>query len=118
MDTVGFIGLGLMGLPMARNLLKAGHPVVAHSRSRGPVDDLVASGATRATSPAEVARQATRIITMVPDSADVELVLEGPEGVFSALQPGTIIIDCSSILPVVAKRLAAQALALGGTMLD
>src|SRR6185503_1157526 len=96
-DTIGFIGLGLMGRPMAKNLLKAGHPLVVHSRSQSPVDDLVASGAARASSPADVARQATRIITMVPDSPDVELVLEGADGVFTALQRGTIIIDCSSI---------------------
>jgi 2-hydroxy-3-oxopropionate reductase len=118
MDTIGFIGLGLMGRPMAKNLLKAGYPVVVHSRSQGPVDDLVAAGATRASSPAEIARQATRIITMVPDSPDVELVLEGPDGVFTAMQPGTVIIDCSSILPAVAKRLAERATSLGGTMLD
>ncbi len=107
-----------MGRPMAKNLLKAGYPLVVHSRSQGPVDDLVAAGATRAASPADVARQATRIVTMVPDSPDVEQVLEGPEGVFAALQPGTIIVDCSSIAPAVARRLAARAEALGGTMLD
>ena len=118
MDTIGFIGLGLMGRPMAKNLLKAGYPVIAHSRSQGPVDDLVASGATRAQSPADVARHATRIITMVPDSPDVEQVLEGPDGVFSAIQRGSVIIDCSSILPAVAKRLAERATALGCTMLD
>jgi len=118
MDTIGFIGLGLMGRPMAKNLLKAGYPVIAHSRSQGPVDDLVASGAARASSPADVARQASRIITMVPDSPDVEQVLEGASGVFSAMQRGTILIDCSSILPGVAKRLADRAHALGGTMLD
>src|SRR4051812_42031753 len=118
MDTLGFIGLGLMGRPMAKNLLKAGYPVVVHSRSQGPVDDLVAAGATRAASPAAIAQQATRIVTMVPDSPDVEQVLDGPNGVFSAMQRGTIIIDCSSILPAVAKRLAARAVSLGGTMLD
>ncbi len=118
MDTIGFIGLGLMGRPMAKNLLKAGYPVVAHSRSQGPVDDVVASGATSAASPAEVARQVTRIITMVPDSPDVEKVLEGPDGVFSTMQRGTIIIDCSSILPGVARRLAERAAEGGGTMLD
>ena len=107
-----------MGRPMAKNLLKAGYPVVAHSRSQGPVDDLVASGAARAGSPAEVAKQATRIITMVPDSPDVEQVLEGPGGVFSAMQRGAIVIDCSSILPGVARRLADRAAELGGTMLD
>jgi 2-hydroxy-3-oxopropionate reductase len=118
MDTIGFIGLGLMGRPMAKNLLKAGYRVVVHNRSRGPVDDLVAAGATGAGSPADVARQATRIITMVPDSPDVELVLDGPNGVFSAMQPGTIVIDMSSIAPGVARRLADRAQAAGGTMLD
>ncbi len=117
-ETVGFIGLGLMGRPMAKNLLKAGYAVVAHSRSPGPVDDLVSAGAARANSPAEVATKATRIITMVPDSPDVELVLEGPHGVFSALQRGTILIDMSTIAPAVARRLAAKAQTLGATMLD
>lgn len=117
-ETIGFIGLGLMGRPMAKNLLKAGYPVVAHSRSRGPVDDLVAAGATAATSPADVARQATRIITMVPDSPDVEQVLDGPDGVFTAMQPGTIVIDMSSITPDTARRLADRARELGGAMLD
>ena len=118
METIGFIGLGLMGRPMAKNLLTAGYPLVVTSRSRGPVDDLVAAGARAATSPADVARQATRIITMVPDSPDVELVLEGPDGVFSAMQAGTIIIDMSSIVPGIARRLADRARALGGAMLD
>ncbi|HLG54480.1 MAG TPA: NAD(P)-binding domain-containing protein [Vicinamibacterales bacterium] len=118
MDTIGFIGLGLMGRPMAKNLLKAGYPLVVNSRSQEPVDDLVSSGAARAITPADVARQATRIITMVPDSPDVELVLDGPSGVFTALQPGTIVIDMSSIAPGVARRLAARAQSLGATMLD
>src|SRR6187549_493156 len=117
-ETVGFIGLGLMGRPMAKNILKKGYPLVVHSRSQGPVDELVAAGATRAASPADVARQATRIITMVPDSPDVELVLEGPNGVLSAVQPGTIIIDMSSIAPGPARRLAERAKARGATMLD
>lgn len=117
-ETVGFIGLGLMGRPMAKNLLKAGYAVVAHSRSQGPVDDVVSAGAERANSPAEVARKATRIITMVPDSPDVERVLEGENGVFSAMQRGTILIDMSTIAPAVARRLAARAKALGATMLD
>ena len=117
-ETIGFIGLGLMGRPMAKNLLKAGYPVVAHSRSPGPVEDLVAAGARAADSPADVARQATRVITMVPDSPDVELVLDGVNGVFSAMQPGTIVIDMSSITPAMARKLAARAKALGGGMLD
>lgn len=117
-ETVGFIGLGLMGRPMAQNLLKRGYAVVVHSRSPAPVDELVAAGATRAASPAEVARQTSRLITMLPDAPDVELVLEGPDGVFSALTPGTILIDTSSIAPSVARRLAGRAAALGAAMLD
>jgi 2-hydroxy-3-oxopropionate reductase len=107
-----------MGRPMAKNLLKAGYAVVAHSRSQASVDDVVSAGAERASSPAEVARKATRIVTMVPDSPDVEQVLEGPNGVFSGLQPGTILIDMSTIAPSVARRLAAKAKTLGATMLD
>jgi 2-hydroxy-3-oxopropionate reductase len=118
METIGFIGLGLMGRPMAKNLLKAGHPLVVHSRSDGPVAELVAAGAQRAASPADVARRALRIITMVPDSPDVELVLDGPNGVFSAIQKGTIVIDMSSIAPGTARRLAARAETLGAAMLD
>jgi 2-hydroxy-3-oxopropionate reductase len=117
-DTIGFIGLGVMGRPMAKNLVKRGYRVVAHSRSQGPVDDLVTAGAERASSPAEVARRVNRIITMLPDSADVELVLEGANGVFGAIQRGTIVIDTSSIAPVVARRLADRARQLGATMLD
>ena len=117
-ETVGFIGLGLMGRPMATNLRKAGWPLVVHSRSSGPVDALIAAGAHRASSPAEVARRATRIITMLPDSPDVEQVLEGPDGVFSALQPGTILIDMSTIAPAAARRLAERAASLGAAMLD
>lgn len=117
-ETVGFIGLGLMGRPMATNLLRRGYKLVVHSRSPAPVDALVAQGAERASTPADVARRATRIITMVPDSPDVERVMEGPDGIFSALQRGTILIDSSSIAPNVARRLAARARDLGATMLD
>jgi len=117
-DTVGFIGLGLMGRPMAHNLLKRGFPLVVHSRSPGPVDELVAAGATRALTPAAIALQSTRIVTMLPDSPDVEQVLEGPDGILSAIQPGTILIDSSSISPAVARRLADAAKARQAVMLD
>jgi len=79
-NVVGFIGLGLMGKPMALNLIKGGHSLVVHSRSRGPVDELVGAGARSASSPAEVARQSSIVITMLPDTPDVELVLDGPDG--------------------------------------
>ena len=118
METVGFIGLGLMGKPMAKNLLARGFRVVAHSRSAPPVDEVVGLGAVRASTPADVARQATRIITMLPDGPDVELVLEGEQGIFSAIQRGTILIDTSSIAPAVAQRLASRASDLGAGMLD
>jgi 2-hydroxy-3-oxopropionate reductase len=117
-EAIGFIGLGVMGRPMARNLLKAGYPLVVHSRSAPPVDALVREGASRADSPGDVARRATRIFTMVPDSPDVELVMEGPHGLFSALQRGTILIDTSSIAPATSRRLAARAHDLGAAMLD
>jgi 2-hydroxy-3-oxopropionate reductase len=116
--TVGFIGLGLMGKPMARNLLKKGHSVIAHSRSRGPVDELVKEGAVAASSAAEVAKQAAFIITMLPDGPDVEKVLEGQDGVFGAMSKGTVIVDSSTIAPAIARRLAARASELGGSMLD
>ena len=117
-DIVGFIGLGLMGKPMAHNLLKRGYPLVVHSRSPAPVDELVAAGATRADSPAAVAQRARRIVTMLPDSPDVELVVAGPQGILSAVQPGTILIDSSSISPAVARRLAEAAAGRGAVMLD
>jgi 2-hydroxy-3-oxopropionate reductase len=117
-ETVGFIGLGLMGKPMATNLLRRGYQLVVHSRSQGPVDALVEAGAARATSPADVARRVTHIVTMVPDTPDVEKVLEGTDGVFSAMQRDTVLIDCSSIAPRTARRLAARAAELGASMLD
>jgi len=117
-DVIGFIGLGVMGKPMARNLMKKGHRLVVHNRSRASVDELAAEGATAAASPAEVARQSAVVITMVPDSPDVELVLTGRDGVLPALQQGTVVIDHSSISPIVTKRLAALVEERGGRMLD
>jgi len=117
-ETIGFIGLGVMGKPMAKNLIKAGHSLVVHSRSRGPVDELVAAGATAAGSPAEVARLAPIVITMLPDTPDVELVLTGPDGVVSAIRPNAVVIDMSSISPAATTRLAAAVASRGATMLD
>src|SRR5581483_8713764 len=117
-ETIGFIGLGLMGRPMAKNLLKAGYSLVVHNRSQGPVQDLVAAGAKAASSPADVARQAGVIITMLPDGPDVQLVLAGPNGVFEGLRQGSVLIDMSTISPVIAKELAAEAARRGASMLD
>ena len=117
-EVIGFIGLGIMGKPMALNLMKAGHRLVVTSRSKKPVDEVVAAGATAAASPAEVARTASIIITMVPDTPDVELVLTGPNGILSELKPGTVVIDMSTISPVVTKKLSGMVAAKGGSMLD
>ena len=103
-DVVGFIGLGVMGKPMAKNLIKGGHSLVVHSCGRGPVDEVVAAGAKAASSPADVARQASVVITMLPDTPDVELVLTGSDGVVSRLQPRAVVIDMSSISPAATRR--------------
>jgi 2-hydroxy-3-oxopropionate reductase len=117
-ETVGFIGLGVMGRPMARNLLKRGFALVAHSRSRGPVEEVAAAGAHVAESPAAVAQQATRIITMLPDGPDVEQVLLGPNGVLQGMQRDSILIDMSTIAPGTARRLAKEVASRGSTLLD
>jgi 2-hydroxy-3-oxopropionate reductase len=116
--TIGFIGLGIMGRPMAHNLLKAGYRLVVHNRSRGPVDELAAAGAAPANSAREVAAQAAVVITMLPDSPDVEAVMRGPDGVFAGARPGTIVIDMSTIAPVVTQALAEEARAAGLRILD
>jgi 2-hydroxy-3-oxopropionate reductase len=117
-ENIGFIGLGVMGKPMAKHLIAKGHRVTVHNRSRGAVDELVAAGATAGKSPADVARQSSIVITMVPDTPDVELVITGPDGVLTAMQPNSVVIDMSSISPVATKRLAAAVAAKGGAMLD
>jgi len=118
MDRIGFIGLGLMGKPMALNLLKKGFALTVHSRSQAPVDALVAAGAAAAASPAEVAGCSDVIVTMVPDSPDVRLVLEGPRGVFETVRSGSVIVDMSTIAPAVARELAGKAAARSVAMLD
>jgi len=117
-ETIGFIGLGVMGKPMAKNLIKAGHQLVVHSRTRASVDDVAAAGAAAAGSPADVARQAAIIITMLPDTSDVELVLTGPDGVLSAVRSGSLVIDMSSISPAATQRLAKLIAEKGASMLD
>lgn len=118
MDTVGFIGLGVMGRPMAKHILAKGFPVVVYNRSRAAIDELVAAGATAAISPADVARQAAVVITMVADTPDVEQVLSGPDGVLDTLRPGSVVIDMSSISPVATRGFAAAVAAKGSAMLD
>jgi 2-hydroxy-3-oxopropionate reductase len=115
---VGFIGLGLMGKPMALNLRKKGFEVIVHNRSRAAVEALVAAGASPAGSPAEVARTARVIVTMLPDSPDVESVMEDDNGVFRAMAKGTVVVDSSTIAPATARRLAGRAKELGASFLD
>jgi 2-hydroxy-3-oxopropionate reductase len=107
-----------MGKPMAKHLVAAGHRVAVHNRSRPAVDELVAAGATDGGSPAEVARASTVVITMLPDTPDVEFVLTGANGVLAGLQPGAVVIDMSSISPAATERLATLVAQKGGSMLD
>jgi 2-hydroxy-3-oxopropionate reductase len=99
MSTIAFIGLGIMGGPMAGHLVKAGHTVIGFNRSPGPVERLVAAGGRGASSVAEAVRDADVIITMVPDSPDVEGLALGEGGIYSHARPGSIHIDMSSIRP-------------------
>ena len=117
-ETVGFIGLGAMGRPMALNLRKHGIPVVVHNRSHGAERALLEAGASVASSPAAVAAACPIVVTMLPDAPDVEAVLDGPQGVWAALQPGAVIVDSSTIAPAAATRFAAATTARGGSYLD
>jgi len=117
-QTIGFIGLGIMGRPMARNLLKAGYPLVVHSRSRPPVDEVVAAGARAATSPREVAAECDVLITMLPNSPDVELVALGKNGIVEGARSGLLYADMSTISPLVSKKVGAALATKGVRMLD
>ncbi|MGE4249779.1 MAG: 2-hydroxy-3-oxopropionate reductase [Parvibaculaceae bacterium] len=117
MNDVGFIGLGIMGRPMAANLLRAGNKLVLHSRSGVP-DDLKALGGASASSPAAVAAGADVVITMLPDTPDVEAVLFGPDGVAAALRPGAIVMDMSSISPIATREFAHRVVEKGGAYVD
>ena len=107
-----------MGRPMAHNLLRAGFELTVHSRSRPPVEELAAAGAKTADTPAECSRGAEVVITMLPDGPDVDLVVAGSNGVFEGTQPGTLLVDMSTISPITAKRLALEAQSRGLSMLD
>ncbi|MCL4544061.1 MAG: 2-hydroxy-3-oxopropionate reductase [Chloroflexi bacterium] len=117
-ERIGFIGLGIMGRPMAHNLVKAGYPLIVHNRSRAAVQELVAVGAQVAVTPREVAERSNIIITMLPDSPDVAMVVGGPNGILEGIRPKSIIIDMSTIAPGVARGLAAKTLTKGAVMLD
>src|SRR5258708_35496691 len=108
MARIGYVGLGLMGSAMARNLMKAGHSLVVHNRSRAIVDQLVSDGAVAANSPKEVAQQVDFVFTNLPDSPDVEQVVLGPDGIAQGAHSNLLYIDTSTIKPETACKLAVD----------
>ena len=115
---VGFVGLGIMGKPMSRNLLKAGHELVVYDVVASAVDEMVAAGAAKGESAADVAARSEITITMLPDGPEVEAAVTGPGGVLSGAAAGTIIVDMSSISPLVAQRVGAACAAKGVEFID
>lgn len=118
MQRIGFIGLGLMGKPMAQNLLKAGYPLVVFNRSCPPMEALAAAGATLAESPHQVAQQSDVVITCVSDSPDVEAVVLGRSGVLEGARAGMLYIDMSTIAPATARKVYDALKAKGVDALD
>jgi len=117
-ETIGFIGLGIMGRPMALNLLRAGYSLVVHNRTRAKEEELVSKGARAAGSPREVASASEIVITMLPDSPDVEEVYLGSEGVIAGARGGQLLIDMSSIAPAVAVAVSSAASEIEADALD
>ncbi len=115
---IGFIGLGIMGKPMCKNLLKAGYHPVIFSRNQNTIDELTAAGASSASTPREVAAQVDLVITMLPDSPEVKEVVLGPNGVIEGARPGCIVADMSSIAPLASQQIAAGLAEKGIEMLD
>ena len=115
---IGFIGLGLMGKPMARNLMKSGFDLIVHNRSRAAVDQLVSEGADSADSPKEAAASADVIITMLPEDPHVTEVVSAANGVTESIRQDAVLVDMSTISPTTTRRLAAMVAARGAHMLD
>ena len=118
MKKIGFIGLGIMGKPMSKNLLKAGYPLVVYDIVAETVDEVVKAGAEKGTSPKDVAAKADAIITMLPNSPHVKEVVLGKNGIIETMRPGSILIDMSSIAPLVSREVAAALAAKKIRMLD
>lgn len=116
--SVGFIGLGIMGKPMARNLLKAGYALVAYDVVATALEQVVASGAKPARSPREVAEQCDVVVTMLPNSPEVRTAVLGKDGVVEGIRPGSILVDMSSIAPLASKEIAAELAKRGVAMVD
>ena len=118
-EKVGFIGLGIMGRPMAKNLMEAGYELVVHNRSPEKAEELAKEGnATAAASPGQVAQACDIVITMLPDSPDVEAVVAGEGGVLEGIRDGALLVDMSTISPVVTKELSEMVREKGASMLD
>lgn len=116
--TIGFIGIGTIGAPMARNIQKAGFPLIVCDSNASAVDAFVRAGARAMTRPSEVAAASDIVITMLPDSPDVEVVATGPYGIASAIRPGRIYMDMSTIDPATTRRVAVAIRAVGARMVD
>ncbi|HEX4785556.1 MAG TPA: 2-hydroxy-3-oxopropionate reductase [Candidatus Sulfotelmatobacter sp.] len=118
MTDIGFIGLGIMGGPMCRNLLKAGHNVVVHNRSSAPVDRMVELGAARGASSRDVAERSNIVFTMMPDGPEVEEVIIGALGVLEGSRPGSTVVDMSSVNPLISQKIGASCAAKNVRFLD
>ncbi|MGH3109065.1 MAG: NAD(P)-dependent oxidoreductase, partial [Rubrobacter sp.] len=118
-EKVGFIGLGIMGRPMAKNLMEAGYELVLHNRSPEKAEELAKEGnATASGSPRDVAEACDIVITMLPDSPDVEAVVAGEGGVLEGIRDGALLVDMSTISPVVTEELSEKVREKGASMLD
>ena len=117
-EKIGFIGLGIMGGPMAKNLMEAGYEVVLYNRTREKAEEIAGDGATVADSPREVAEGSEVVITMLPDSPEVREVVAGENGVLEGIEEGALLVDMSTISPVVTRELAEEAEGRGASMLD
>lgn len=117
-DTIGFVGLGIMGRPMALNLLRAGHALAVYARRAQSMAPLAKAGAQTCQSPAEVARRASIVFTMVADTPDVEQVILGSQGVIEGVGPDSLIVDMSTIAPSATRAIAARLREAGADMLD
>ncbi len=117
-EKVGFVGLGLMGRPMARNLMRAGYDLVVHNRSRGKVEELMSEGAEAAESPREVAESSSIVFTMLPGPPEVREVVAGEDGLLQGVVEGSLLVDMSTSSPVLAGELARTAREQGAGMLD
>ncbi len=115
---VGFVGLGIMGKPMALNLIKGGFEVIVYNRTASKAEQMVSKGAKKANSPREVAEEATVVITIVSDTPDVESVILGKNGVIEGIKPDSVVIDMSTISPEATRRIAARLREKGAHMLD